>query len=408
MDQQSPSPAPSSHSDPYDEELDLTRYAALLWRRRWAIAMSVLVCGAMGWLIPVTHVATALLKSPHPGPVAAQVAAEALDLHLVRVQDSSLSAHVVSELALDRPPYNMTLSQVQAALTFRVGSPENVMLVEVRMRDPELAARVADSAARRAVEVDQQEFDESKRAVEEMTGALFQFDRVTMPPLLEGIERLQNQRRQLWTIQADIESASALLLLAKQQRFTMPPLLVLEGIERLQNQRRQLWTIQDDIESASALLLLAKQQGVRLPDDCVRSLVECEERARQSSRAVLSAQQELASLEARRSHLEKAQKSRTSQQTELFRSERERDQLEAVLRRAEARHQLADARRIQAPDATALAAVRPLSSPTPRNVAVGLAIGLFLSVTTMLLYDGLSAGRVKWAEAEPIETSDQG
>jgi len=245
------------------------------------------------------------------------------------------------------------------------------------MRDPELAARVADSAARRAAEVDQQEFEESKRAVEEMAGELFQFDRVTMPPLLEGIERLQNQRRQLWTIQADIESASA-------------------------------------------LLLLAKQQGVGLPDDCVRSLAECEERAWQSWRAVLSAQQELASLEARRSYLEEAQKLGTSQQAELFRSERERDQLEADLRRAEARHQLVDARRIQAPDETALAADGlwvvdeasaadgPLSSRTARNVAIGLAIGLFLSVTTMLFYDGLSAGRVKWAEAGPIETSDQG
>jgi hypothetical protein len=259
----------------------------------------------------------------------------------------------------------MTLSQVQAALTFRVGSPENVMLVEVRMRDPELAARVADSAARRAAEVDQQEFDESKRAVEEMAGELFQFDRVTMPPLLEGLERLQDQRRLLWTIQADIESASA-------------------------------------------RLLLAKQQGVGLPDDCVISLEECEARAWQSSRDVLSVQQEIASLEARRSHFEEAQKLGTSQQAELFRSERKRDQLEADLRRAEARHQLADTQRIQAPDATALAADEPLNSPTARNVAVGLAIGLFLSVTTMLLYDGLSAVRVKWAEAEPIETSDHG
>ncbi len=49
-----------------------------------------------------------------------------------------------------------------------------------------------------------------------------------------------------------------------------------------------------------------------------------------------------------------------------------------------------------------------LAAGWPRNVAVGLAIGLFLSVTTMLFYDGLSAGRVKSAEALPIETSDQG
>ena len=51
------------------------------------------------------------------------------------------------------------------------------------MRDPELAARAADSAARRAAEVEQQEFDESKRAVEEADGALFWFDRITMAPL---------------------------------------------------------------------------------------------------------------------------------------------------------------------------------------------------------------------------------
>ena len=153
------------------------------------------------------------------------------------------------------------------------------------------------------------------------------------------------------------------------------------------------------------------QQGVGLPDDCVRSLVECEERAWQSSRAVLSAQQELASLEARRSHFEEAQKFRTSQQAELFRSEKERNQLEADLRRAEARQPS-----WPTPDADASRSpMKPRWLPTGRsvhprqeNVAVGLAIGLFLSVTTMLLYDGLSAGRVKWAEAEPIETSDQG
>ena len=349
MDHQSSSPVPSSRSDPYDGEIDLSRYTALLWRRRWAIAMFVLVCGAMGWLLPATTVATARL--PIMDGLGAPVAADVVDLYLARARGASLPAHVVSELALDRPPYNMTLSQVQATLTFRVNSPGNVILVEARMRDPELAARAADSAARRAAEVDQQEFDESRRAVEEAEGALFWFDRTTMFPLIEDIEKLKEQRKLLTQVERSLVSLSAILLMAKQQAV------------ELSDNKELAWRLAD---------------------------------------AVVSTQRELASLKAQRNHLEEAQKLGMSQMQELFRSEKERRQLEADLRSATSRHQPHAYLRIQAPGETVLAAGWPL------NVAVGLAIGLFLSVTTMLFYDGLFADRVKWAEAGTIETSDQG
>ena len=106
---------PGGQEPRYDDELNLREHLAVLWRGRLVIVVTTLVFGLIGFVVsrslPRQYEATSrlMINQSKTGDEARPVLTAAVVAgYQALLESPSLARRVVSELGLDKPPYNMT------------------------------------------------------------------------------------------------------------------------------------------------------------------------------------------------------------------------------------------------------------------------------------------------------------
>jgi uncharacterized protein involved in exopolysaccharide biosynthesis len=219
-----------------DDEFEVARYVAAI-RRRWSMVVlgGVLAGAAMfalASLQPIFYegVTTLLIAAPPrtPSPPVNSATFRAL------LENGSLSAQVVNELALGQPPYRLTPQRfLEDALTIEEVRGTNIVKVRVRLVDPVVAAEASRRLARKAIELtrslNQQEGASAQDQLKEyVAGAaarmadaekeLLAFQqRAQLDLLQEDTKAMLDQRRDLLKLIVAIESQKARIASAEEE-----------------------------------------------------------------------------------------------------------------------------------------------------------------------------------------------
>jgi uncharacterized protein involved in exopolysaccharide biosynthesis len=147
----------------YDDQVDWMHYVLLLWRYRLVIAIGTILCGIFGFvtseLTPRAYEATAKLVVSPPKTGAAGEIGSTITVATFRslIENQSLGAKIVEEFGLNKPPHQITATAFITGLV-RVEAVRDttVIIVKVTLRDPELAARIANRLAQAAEQLAEQ------------------------------------------------------------------------------------------------------------------------------------------------------------------------------------------------------------------------------------------------------------
>jgi len=138
-----------SHPQNDEPAFDVGGFVSLLWRRRLSILLITVVGGAAGVaysrFTPVSYLGSARLNIVQSAGSAA--ATDAVARFQPLLQNESVVTAALTEAGLA----NLPVAEVRGAVTSRIGTPANLLVVEARWPEADAAGRIADSVARAAM-----------------------------------------------------------------------------------------------------------------------------------------------------------------------------------------------------------------------------------------------------------------
>jgi len=217
-----------------EDEVDLGWYVRAI-RRRWSWVLAGAVVGAVAAFAfatsrTVLYEAVTTLMIAHPARTPdAEASPQAFT---AIVENASLAAQVIQELHLDAPPHEFTPQAfLERAVTVEPVGATNVLLLKVRLREPEVAADASRRLAQKAIA---------------LTRALSQQEGSTIQEQLKG---------HLETAAARMAAAEQTLL-AFQQKAQVE--LLKEDTQAMLDERGDLLKLVIAIESERARLAAAE------------------------------------------------------------------------------------------------------------------------------------------------------
>jgi len=402
-----------------DDEIDLTKYVLGLWRYRLLVVLGTLLCGAAALvsvaLAPRSYEATAKLMVSPPKTGAAGEVGSSVSMATFRslIENQSLGGKIVEEFGLNKPPHGVTATELMTRIVaVEVVRDASVILVRVRLWDPELAAKVAnrlaESAEQLARALSQEEtvaardiigaqLDASKKRFDEAEARLESFKKVAQLELLQkDVDALLGQRGTLLALLVDIQTEKARLSQAEAQLATR---------DRLETLKRSIDT---DPAAMEAMRKAGSEPGSVLPlqlrNEFVNPVYESLDQVIATSRTRLAGleKQRAELIDVRR--LDRDQQAKLSllyqQETTLSRLQTEHEIAREVYvdvskRYEQARLQVAGrSAQLQLMD-RALPPDRPISRHVVRSTVLASLTGLLLTAAAALGLDAFrrAAGR---------------
>jgi uncharacterized protein involved in exopolysaccharide biosynthesis len=402
-----------------DDEIDLTKYVLGLWRYRLLVVLGTLLCGAAALvsvaLAPRSYEATAKLMVSPPKTGAAGEVGSSVSMATFRslIENQSLGGKIVEEFGLNKPPHGVTATELMTRIVaVEVVRDASVILVRVRLWDPELAAKVAnrlaESAEQLARALSQEEtvaardiigaqLDASKKRFDEAEARLESFKKVAQLELLrKDVDALLGQRGTLLALLVDIQTEKARLSQAEAQLATR---------DRLETLKRSIDT---DPAAMEAMRKAGSEPGSVLPlqlrNEFVNPVYESLDQVIATSRTRLAGleKQRAELIDVRR--LDRDQQAKLSllyqQETTLSRLQTEHEIAREVYvdvskRYEQARLQVAGrSAQLQLMD-RALPPDRPISRHVVRSTVLASLTGLLLTAAAALGLDAFrrAAGR---------------
>jgi uncharacterized protein involved in exopolysaccharide biosynthesis len=329
------------------------------------------------------------------------------------IENQSLGAKIVEEFGLDKPPHGVTATALMTRIVaVEVVRDASVILVRVRLWDPELAAKVAnrlaESAEQLARALSQEEtvaardiigaqLDASKKRFDEAEARLESFKKVAQLELLrKDVDALLGQRGTLLALLVDIQTEKARLSQAEAQLATR---------DRLETLKRSIDT---DPAAMEAMRKAGSEPGSVLPlqlrNEFVNPVYESLDQVIATSRTRLAGleKQRAELIDVRR--LDRDQQAKLSllyqQETTLSRLQTEHEIAREVYvdvskRYEQARLQVAGrSAQLQLMD-RALPPDRPISRHVVRSTVLASLTGLLLTAAAALGLDAFrrAAGR---------------
>ena len=404
------------HQESYDDdEIDLREYFRTLWRYRMVIAVGTLVCAAsviaMALIAKRTYTAEVPLTVSQSkldvgtgGPVAPPITASFRSF----LENRNIAAKIVQELGLDKPPYNLSATNLFGnVVTVEEVRNSTILVVKAELDDPNMVARVANRVAEMAVEtgrrVSQQEALQSREDIKlQLDGA-----RERMEQAETALSRFRNES-QVELLRKDVEA-----LLGK--RGTLLPLLVQIEVEKARlakaeqelAARERIDTVKRSIDSDPAMMETARKAtgqtsdllGLQMRNELINPVYQNLDAQIATTGATLAA------LEREKQQVVDVRKLDAAQSPQLTRLY----QIETELSTLELQRDLA--RRVYLGAATAYETARvqvagrsaqlqviepalPPDRPEPRHLLrrtlIGLIVGLMVSAAAVLVYDAFS------------------
>jgi len=403
----------------HDEEIDLMRYVLVLWRYRLLITVGTLLLGVAafvtGELTPPTYEAMARLIVSPPKTGATSEIAPAISVATFRalVENQSLCAKIVAEFGLNKEPHRVTPARfINDRVKVETLRDTNVVVVKVRLWDPELAAKVANRLAEAAEQLAQQlnqeetvsardviraQLEQSQKRLSQAEQRLESFRRQAQLELLrKDVDALLGQRGALLALLVDIQAEKARLSQAEA---------LLKGKEKIE-------TLKRSIDTDPAAMEAARRSGgesgsvlpLQLRNEFVNPVYES------LDQVIATSQTRLAGLEKQKSELVDVRRLDADQQakltllyereTELARLQIEYDLSKAVYvdvatRYEQARLQVAGrSAQLQVMD-SALPPDRPISPRVLRNTAAAIVLGFMLMMIGVLFYSAVGAAAAR-------------
>ena len=402
-----------------DDEIDRMKYVLALWRYRLLVVLGTLLCGAAAVvsvaLAPRSYEATAKLMVSPPKTGAAGEVGSSVSMATFRslIENQSLGGKIVEEFGLNKPPHGVTATELMTRIVaVEVVRDASVILVRVRLWDPDLAAKVAnrlaESAEQLARALSQEEtvaardiigaqLDASKKRFDEAEARLESFKKVAQLELLrKDVDALLGQRGTLLALLVDIQTEKARLSQAEAQLATR---------DRLETLKRSIDT---DPAAMEAMRKAGSEPGSVLPlqlrNEFVNPVYESLDQVIATSRTRLAGleKQRAELIDVRR--LDRDQQAKLSllyqQETTLSRLQTEHEIAREVYvdvskRYEQARLQVAGrSAQLQLMD-RALPPDRPISRHVVRSTVLASLTGLLLTAAAALGLDAFrrAAGR---------------
>jgi len=261
-----------------------------LWSRRYLLAMVALLAAVTvsipALLSPRQYAATTTLLAfagQVPGSDSASESAGAALLPVLTNQQ--MLTDVVREYRLSEPPHALTPGSFRRrALEVDLQQGSDVVAVTVRLGQPELAARVANAVADRAVELARRV---SLEAMQSRRGVIGQQLAQAEANLRTAREKLEAFKK---TAQVELSRNDAETLLEKRSRLTTLTVQIAADQARLLKAEEELGR-HDQVRSARSVAKLLPPQDLPPPD--VAKTAEKRERQEQEQEAQQRAEREL-------------------------------------------------------------------------------------------------------------------
>jgi uncharacterized protein involved in exopolysaccharide biosynthesis len=356
----------------------MRQFLSRLWRSRMAIAAFTLACGGvaalLAWFTPPVYVATAkLYVRPALDPTASR---ELVNRYRAFFDDPAVTRQVLEDTHLDKPPFSLTVSRLQSAMTAQIPPAGNAIVVEVQLGDAMMAARAATSAARRVLDAARRQDQTSSSSLSSLRTQLASAE----AELAKAQETLVEFRRasQIEKLRADV---TAMI----QERERLP-----EVVARMEGETTRLKEAEARLAQTPRTILLKKEIGgaQELSDEAVNPVYDALARevvASQISLAALASEKQSASgaLNPQAlSALDAGENRLSSLMDDVAQARNLRNQF------ADSYQQAADLPPSQFPmEVIDEAAVpnRPVTPQMTMNVSEGVAVGLLLSVIAAAL-----------------------
>jgi succinoglycan biosynthesis transport protein ExoP len=230
-----------SHHEQDDDDIDLIGCARVIWRYRLAIAAVSLGCALAVFLLqrraaPLYEATAQLVVNQSKMSDQSSILAmpSLVASYKVLLDNQSLAAQAVKEFALDKPPHNLTpLSFLAGSLSSDIVRDSNVIVVRVRLREPQLASGVANRIGHHAVELSQRlnqgeavtardiiksQLDQSRTRLADAQAKLQTFKTQAQVELArKDVDAVLEQRGKLLALLVEIQSEKARLTMGEAQ-----------------------------------------------------------------------------------------------------------------------------------------------------------------------------------------------
>jgi succinoglycan biosynthesis transport protein ExoP len=392
-----------------DDEIDVTRYLFLLWRHRLVVVAGVLLSGFVAVAASVwaarTYEATARLVVAAPKTGAASETTPAVSVATFRalLENQTVAERIVEEFGLNKPPHNLSSGRfISRAVTIEVIRDSSVIVVKVRLRDSDLAARVANRLAEAAVDLALQLSQQEAVSARDIIKTQLDGSKQRLDSAEENLETFKRQA-QIELLRKDVDAVLG-------QRGTLLALLVeiqtekarLAQAEALLAQRDRINTLMRSIDTDPAAMETARMSlgepasvlPLQLRNEVVDPVYESLDQVIATSRT------KLAGLEKEKSELIDVRRLDADQQakltllyqreTELSRLQTEYDlsrgvYVDVATRYEQARLQVAArSAQLQLMDA-ALPPDRPVSRHVARNTSIAVVLGFSFMLIAVVL-----------------------
>lgn len=383
------------------ETVDLAEYVRAIWRGRFAMITGTLLGGlaALGVSLlmrPQYEATTTIGISRNNEDKTTNRTFQAL------LENRSLGTKVLTELGLDKPPYNLTVEQfIDEALEVEEVPDTSLLIVRVRASDPKLAARATERLSALAIEMNEQLAD--RTATTKRSVLKRQLDEAK--DKLVGLEAKLVAFKDTAQIELTRKSVEALL----EQRGTLSWLLVELAAERTRlasaeaelKQRKPTVTVQRSIDRDVPLMEAVRENsgstqpmfGVALKDEFINPVYE------ELEKSVTTMRTSVAGMERQQRELTQRLSPDSPQFAQMSRLNEREVQLAEIerqvtlartlhndlfLRHEQARIESASASQLSVLDPPQVP-VRPVSPRIVLNTALGLILGFMLTITLLLV-----------------------
>ena len=233
-----------SSSPPYDEEVSLAQYMAVLWQYRLALLAIAVLAGIVALVIgftraPLYQASSKLMVSP--SKIGDQSGtAVSVGTYQAMVNSQTLVLQIMTELGLMGPPHRLSVSRfMQQQLQVDVLPDTHVIQVSVRLNDPALAAKFANRLAERAIEASRQvnqedtitardtiklQVDESRARLTEAENKLETYRKDSqLDALRKDVYAMLDERARLLPLLVDIEAERARIQQTQDELLQQQP-----------------------------------------------------------------------------------------------------------------------------------------------------------------------------------------
>jgi uncharacterized protein involved in exopolysaccharide biosynthesis len=275
---------PSRFSGGFGDQFRLIDILRILARRRLIIVGMTLIAGllalAIVLMLPKQYRATAsLMVAPPKLGEAAQVAPTPMGTYRALLQDPSLSKQVLTDLGLDKPPHNLSADTFAADNVEIEDVPATALLrVHVEMRDPQLAAQVANRLATGVADLNQRlsqqeavyagdrirdQLVQARAKLDEAERRLLEFRSSAQLDLRrKDVDALLDQRGDLLSLSVDIAAERARAARAEYELSRQKPVL---DVPRVSTDTGPL--LQSSIEQAAKAAAADNKLSVHQSDE---------------------------------------------------------------------------------------------------------------------------------------------